>query len=364
MSEAVTLTVNGQSYTGWTSVEVTRDLKACASGFSLDVTERWARGSSPQPWQIEPFNTCTITLGDDLVLTGYVEHYEPSYDGQQHSVRVSGRSKTCDLVDCMPDIPGGQFSGYKLDALARALCAPFGIDVVVQCDVGDTLPDATLEKTETAYAFLEKMARLRSVILTDNAQGQLLLTTAGKGGDAGPLSEGGDDGNIFSASAKLSSDKRFKTYVVLSQTPEDFNNGDEAVNDVEGEATDDGCPRNRRFAEMAENPADKKQADARAKWKALHSYAEGTEATITVIGFHQTPDGSGDLWDVNKTTSVHAPMLALDRSMLIGRVAWTLDGEGGRRTTMTVAPPEAFTPGPDPKGVTGNSAPIWTGKIT
>jgi hypothetical protein len=46
-------------------------------------------------------------------------------------VRITGCSKTEDIVDCTPDIRGGQFAGYKLDAIARAIASLFKIDVVV-----------------------------------------------------------------------------------------------------------------------------------------------------------------------------------------------------------------------------------------
>lgn len=353
MSDALTLTINGQVYTDWTEVRVTRSLRECTSSFDIAVSERW--GALGQPWQIRPFDIAVVKIGDDTVLTGYVDEYLPSFDANAHSVRITGRSKTCDLVDCMPDVGAGEFTGAKLDAVARALCAPFGIGVVVQCDVGDPLPDATLEKIETAYAFLEKFARLRAVILTDDENGNLVLTQAGSTVGAGALTQGD---NVLSASARLSGAKRFQTYVVLSQTPEAFDGDDAAPANpqVEGSATDPGCPRPRRFAEMADNPADDSQAKARAQWRALHNLAEGTEATVTVMGWRQPDD---TLWKTNNLAPVKSPFLQLDRELLIGSVSYHLDESGGRRTEMTLAPRGAYMPEPDPKGFNGSSAAVW-----
>jgi prophage tail gpP-like protein len=67
------------------------------------------------------------------------------------------------------------FARYKLDAIARL----FKIGVVVQTDVGEPFPDATIERHETGFAFLERLCRLRSVLATDDEQGRLVLTRAG-----------------------------------------------------------------------------------------------------------------------------------------------------------------------------------------
>ncbi len=42
-------------------------------------------------------SACTVHIGNDLVLTGYVDDFTPSYDAKEVSWVVSGRSKTSDL---------------------------------------------------------------------------------------------------------------------------------------------------------------------------------------------------------------------------------------------------------------------------
>lgn len=358
MSDEVELAVDGQIYSGWHEISIARGLKEAAATFEIAVSERWAGRDRPKPWQILPFKEAVVTIGGEKVITGYVESYEPSYDSGQHGVRISGRSKTCDLIDCMPDVGSGQFSGSTLDSIARALCAPFGIEVEVKCDVGAPLPDATLEKTETAFSFLEKLARLRSVMLTDDMEGRLVLTQAGTEGGGGALIEGE---NILSASAKLSGNERFGEYAVLSQTPL-AHDGDDAQNQVIGTASDDGVPRYRRYAEMAENPSDQQHATDRAHWRALHNFGTSTEATITVPGWRQ-PDSSGRpqgvLWNTNLLVQVTSPFLTIDRQLLVSKVEFHMDDSGGRRAVLTVAPQEAFTPEGEAPAGNGKTDDYW-----
>ena len=141
------------------------------------------------------------------VLTGYIDNYLPEVEADRHAVRVTGRSKTEDIVDCTPDIAGGQFAGYKLDAIARAIGQsvgkPYPIDVVVQTDVGEPFPDATIERHETGFAFLERLCRLRSVLATDDEQGRLVLTQPADIERATDALLQGPGGNVQWASAVI-----------------------------------------------------------------------------------------------------------------------------------------------------------------
>jgi prophage tail gpP-like protein len=122
-----------------------------ATDFNIAVSERFL--ASARDFPLAPFQECTVAIGGDPVLTGYIDNYLPKVEADRHAVRVTGRSKTEDIVDCTPDIAGGQFAGYKLDAIARAIAGLFKIDVVVQTDVGEPFPDATIERHETGFAF-------------------------------------------------------------------------------------------------------------------------------------------------------------------------------------------------------------------
>ena len=333
----VTLVIGGQRYSGWTDIHITRAITQFCAAFQISVSERWLGQSSP--WPIQPWSPCQVFLGSDLVLTGYVDSYNPSYAKDSHHVHIVGRSKTQDLVDCSPEIDGGQFNGYKLDAIARAICAKFGIGLVVETDVGAAFPDATIERCETAYEFLERLCRLRSVFACDDPYGNLVLTTAGASRSAGALVEGQ---NIIAASATLSVAKRFSVYIVRNQhgLTEDW---DQVDVDVEGIANDTGCPRYRPHAMMGESQLTPDLATKRARWQAIVSTAQGTQAQITVPGWRQ-PDGS--LWRINQIVPVTSPMLALDRPLLVASVGYTLSSSEGRRTHMTLGPVEGYTPDP------------------
>ena len=84
--------------------------------FNISVSERFL--ASARDFPLALFQECTVAIGSDPVLTGYIDNYLPEVEADRHAVRVTGRSKTEDIVDCTPDIAGGRFAGYKLNAIA------------------------------------------------------------------------------------------------------------------------------------------------------------------------------------------------------------------------------------------------------
>ena len=327
------LTIGRTAFAGWTALRVTRGIDRMAADFDISVTEGTAGMVIP------PFSPCTLSIGKDLVLTGYVDVRDPSYDADMHLVHISGRSKTEDLIDCSPEITGGQFKGYSLDAIARAVCQPFGIGLVVQTEMGDGFDDATIERAETGYAFLERLCRLRGVLACDDAAGNLVLTRAGSQRAAGSLVEGQ---NIRRARAPINVSKRFSKYIVRTQHGITADVED-VVTDIEGIASDSGCPRYRPHACMGESQMTQAEAQARAMWQAVFATAKGLQVEISVAGWRQS---DGSLWQENQIILVVSPALGLNRDLLVVSVSFEVSEHRGKMTHLTLGPVEGYTPNP------------------
>lgn len=339
MTDQVTLAAGGRLYSGWTKVKVTRHLEHMASDFDIEVSERWAGRN--QSWQIPPMTPVAVKIGADLVLTGYTDDYDAELEPAAHKVRITGRSKTMDLVDCMPPIAGGQFLGSSLQSIANAVAQYFNIGVTFAADASQLFPEASYELTETAFAYLDRLCRLSGVLALDDQNGNLVLTQAGDARAAGALVEG-QNGSRFKA--VLSAKKRFSDYAVLAQAGLAFN-GENALPQVIGEAKDPSVPRFRRFAEMAESAADLGIAQDRAQWRAQRNAGRGTKVTVTVPGWRQTKDANAPLWLINQLVPAKAPRLWLDRTLLVIGVTYLLD-EQGARTEIECSPQEAYMPDP------------------
>ncbi len=347
------LLVDGQKYSGWTGFSVERSLTQAAGSFSL-ATAMAENGNAKLSWPVDPFTPVRIALGDDVLLTGFVDVVAPLLDHGQHGIQLSGRSRTADLVDCMTEVDGGEFRASSLDAIARAICAPFGLEVVVRADMGDPFPIAAVNRSETAWQFLEQLCRLRGVLLTDDAEGRVVLTSVSETRASASLVQGL---NIESASATLDVSKRFSKYIIRSQTPigsaagswEDVAGEGEGLPSgggvgiaVHGEATDPDVPRYRPYIAAAEHALDQAGAQGRAQWQATYARGRAAVLKLRVQGWR---DDAGALWQPNTLVPVKAPWLRLEQDLLVVSASYRLDAKG-RSTTLTLGPVAGYTPDP------------------
>jgi prophage tail gpP-like protein len=354
-----TITLDGKTYGGWTDLRVSRGLDRCATDFDLQVTERWLGQAVALP--IKPFSECVVSLGKDPVLTGYVDAYSPAFDGNSHSVKIRGRSRTADLIDCTPDIESGKFAGYTLEAIVRAVCALFEIEVVVETDgAKGVVADATLERCETAWTFLERLCRLAGVLACDDAQGRLVLTRAGAERANGRLLQGD---NILRAHARINVAKRFSDYIVKGQHgvggakngaldlsslagpgPSVFAGKTGTVQtDQHASAHDAGVPRYRPHVSLAESQLTQAQTVLRANWQRAYGYGRSIQIHLSLAGWRQ-PNGS--LWVLNQLVPVTSAYLGIDADMLVASVEYRLDAGTGRTTQLMLGPVEGYTPDP------------------
>jgi prophage tail gpP-like protein len=345
---AISLVVGGNVFGGWMEMTVSRALDRLKSHFVIGCSDAWVTNGAP--WQITPFSPCAVKIGTDTVLTGYVDEYAADADHSTHRVTITGGSKTGDLVECTSPIKGGQFKGYTLAQIARAICANYGIGVIVQADCSQIFPDATMQRCETDFVFLERLGRMAGVLLTDDAMGNLVLTSTGTQRTTDSLIQGQ---NLRRLGCKLNVEHRFSIYTLKGQralgstSADSWNEAPAAgiapvVTNMQAQATDAGVPRFRPHTSMAEAQLDQAGMQRRVNWERNYAIGRATVATVTVDGWRQS---DGTLWDVNRLVRVTAPFLQLDQDLLIAEVTYKIDAQG-TRTEMRLGPVEGFTPDP------------------
>lgn len=335
-TDAPYLLARGRRYGGVVSMRVSRGLDRMCTDAEITLAEQWS--GSGGAWQLVPFTPVTIMVGSDPIMTGYIDGVEPVMSPREHRVVIRARSKTEDLVDCMLDISSGQFQGYTLEQISRAVTKPFGIGVIVETNASMIVADATIQRAETVYQFLERLARMSAVLLTDNAQGNLVLTRTGSTKAAGALAYGK---NIEAARGQLNVSKRFSNYIVKGQS------GIKQTGSVQtmqrAVAIDPGVPRFRPHVSIAESQLSQAGMQQRANWERNYAFGRATLADIDVKGWRQ-PDGA--LWVINQMVSVYCPPLQLNADMLIAAVSYQVADHGGTICRLTVGSPEGYTPDP------------------
>lgn len=333
MSDGVVeLKVKGGVFSGWEGMEIKTGIEQVAGTFKLDITERWPGQDTPTP--IMPGFACEVLLDGATVITGFVDSSNLNYDENSHSISIEGRDKTGDLVDCCAVHKSGQWKNRSLDKIAADICAPFGIKVIKQADVGTPFPSFNIQEGERAFEALDRMARMRAVLLVSDGLGNLIITRAGSQRIATELVEGV---NIKRAKGKFDWKERFSHYVVKGQHRGTDGEPADAARGPTGKTDDAVIDRYRPMIVLAEDQGHIASLQQRAEWERNVRIGRANRATITVQGWKH----AGGLWRPNTLVRLRSPMLYADIDLLIAQVAYKLDSNG-TTTELELCRPEAF----------------------
>ena len=328
--DEVYLIVNDRIFSGWESVKVRRSVEAVAGAFDLTISDRWADLS--EPWPIFVGDECAVKFGKETVILGYVDDVSTDEGAGAHTMTVSGRDKTADIVDC--SVTAKEYSKQKLEAIARDQCATVGVSVSVQASTGGAIDKFATQPGETILEALARAAKGKRVLLTSNAKGELAITKAGVDKVGVTLEMGV---NIKKITVRTSGKERFTKYVVLGQV--DGDRGGAASWGVEGRAADKYLKRTRPLVIVADDTATQAYVGARAAWEAKTRAGKASTVVVVVQGW-RTPDGL--LWRPNSLVPVKAKRHRVDGELVISDIEYSL-GDDGTTATMTLKRRDAYT---------------------
>lgn len=327
----VTLQVNGLNYAGWETARITLGMEQIAGEFELSVSERW--GGQDAMWPIFPGDECRIFLGKIPVITGYVDDAAPEYDKASHNVRITGRDKTGDLVDCSAIHKSGEWLGVPLERICSDLCAPFGIGVKTLAPTGARFKKFAIQECETVFEALDRAARMRGILLMSDGLGNLLLTRAGSEISPVALVKGQ---NIEKLSGTFSNKDRHSIYIIKGQNPGSDDTTTAHHAQTKASCTDANITRYRPLIVFADQGTGSTYRD-RAIWERNIRAGRGSRAVYTVTGWEC---GSG-IWRPNRMVKIQDDFLHAPPELIIPKVVFHLD-ENGSRTELEVCRKEAF----------------------
>jgi prophage tail gpP-like protein len=342
------LEVEGTAYEFFTDIAVNLRMDALCREFSFGTTRVAGKGL--------PFKggeSCRVIDDSETVLTGFIERVDIDYSASSHSIQVAGRDKPADIVDSTLRSTSDFLPPITLKRAAELAIKDIGSDIKV-VDLASpepfktTIDMVTPEPGEGVFEFLEKLAKKRKVLLTSDADGNLVIARAGDERSAGAIQNiaGADDNNVLSSSISYDTTARYYRYTFTSSLnlvalakaglviPKDIIN-------QRGYAIDAAVRRSRQLALQPESALAAKDTTARAEWEANVRQSRGKLYSCVVQGFREVP--GGNLWSINKLVRVKDEFADIEGDMRISAVAFSLSENGGSTTTLTCMPPNAFT---------------------
>lgn len=330
-------------------MSIDRSLDSLANTFSVESTTRWNLDSKTDiSIRIDEGDPVEVWFDGAQLLSGYVDEVSESLGPDSWSVSISGRSKAGDLCDCSA-APKTWRNTPALD-IARALCEPFGIGVVVA-------PGVVLETSvrrfkadgdDTVQECLERLAKVAGVRVVSDSEGDIQFTGPGSRRALTALVFGE---NIQSLYRSQSGADRFSNYffrVQRSGTGDLY--GSDAAH-VKASVVDEGVTRHRPLRVQAERQGSVKELERRAAWERNTRAGRAYSLVVDFQALERTwrcGPGLSDIWDANLLVDVDIPVFGIEcETMLISQVTLTF-GEDGYGASLRLTAPEAYLPDKPP----------------
>lgn len=331
----VQLFINGEIFSGWTSVIIKKSLEQIAGSFELGFTEKFPGQTAA--WKIRLGDSCTVSLEGILVITGFVDDINIAYTDTSHTLLVRGRDITGDLVDCSHIGDVTEWKEQELSKIVNTMCSPFDIPVVKSVDTGKNI-DHRINEGDTIFESISKLCKQRSILPVNFGDGKLTLTRVENTElSQVPLVLGE---NILSGNFVQSNRDRHSKYIIKSQGT----GFDEKLltdfTEPLGESLDANITRYRPLVIISETQGDNASLQERARWESTTRAGRSRKFVCKVQGWKQFP--FADLWEINKLVKIKDNESGINDTWLISGLNFSLTETGGTITEITTMPPVAF----------------------
>lgn len=344
MSNPFRIEVNGVLWETFTSAEVYKSIEAASGEFLF-------RSSDVNPDFEFPFSKgdeCVIYIGEKKIITGYIDEVGGEYGADFHELKVKGRDKTQDIIDSSINGNMDLQTPINLEKIIEKVLDLNNINDIEVINNESLRSFSANEKVraeteENAFSFLEKYCRKRQVLLTTNADGNIVITRAGNNKYTTVLKsvKGEADNNILTASFSDSDSNRYNTYIVKSQGNMLSSILDDKLSGKSGKAFDENIREGRVLVINSNLSTDIQTNNDRAIWESNIRRARGFNYQCRVQGYF-LDFTSQILIEPNNLINVHDSKFGINKEMLIKSCRYLKSNEGSF-TEIELVNKDAYT---------------------
>lgn len=335
-AEELYLVARGRKISGWTDIDVTLRCEGFPNNFQIGMS--WRDPVTKGAVIAAAGDPCEVHLGDDLVMTGYIDRDIAGGGARSRRLTLLGRGRCQDLVDCSAEWPTGQLIGGDALSISSKLASAYGITTALGngASAGPQVPAWALNYTETPASIIQRVAQNAGLLAYEDAEGRLLLSAVGTTTAASGIVYGE---NVEDWNVEHSMDQRFSEIVCAWL-------GTASLNDLEGgdffhTEQDPNVPRHRRQDIVLAEVAEDAQAFTirKAQWEIARRAGRSTVVTVTVDSWR---DSAGKLWTPNTIVPVDLPDLRIpDAALCVSEVTFRRSNEG-THAELVLLPKAAF----------------------
>lgn len=343
----ITVEVNGTPYDQFISIELGMSLPAIARDFSITVSQP---DGSTLPFRAgDPIK---IFVDGELRLDGSIFSVSGGYSKRTHPITMRGRSRVADLVDSSL-LPFSIESTVSLKGAIEQVINQLGLSLRVinqingLADFNPAEDKISAEAGDSAFQFIDTLARKRQVLLTSDPSGNIIITRNGTAQNPRTLFNPGTgaDGNIMRAQFSYDETGRYNKTIVTSQKnpAAGFSAASldpASVVNQRGEQIDTSIRTGRQLVMQSEKASSSAGAQERATWEANIRQVRSRRYTVIVQGLR--PDG-GDIWEPNRLQAVDDKQAAIREVMLIDSVRFSQSRIRGTITQLELVNRDAYS---------------------
>lgn len=351
----VIVLANGVPLTGWLEVNVDQGFDKASGVARITMSEQ---PGVPMPMKLG--YKATVLIDGRPVITGHVHDFQGEHDHGSHTMTVTIRDQTQDMIDSTVG-PGLKLkSPITLKQMAEQTLKTMGLGHIKVIEKIATEPfkdgehvDAALD--DRGFAFLDRWAQKRQVLLTTDGAGNLVIDRNQKRRGAGALVSLHEDSplnNVLRSSFRNSDqDRHNKTAIAGQKSPNDQDFWESKGKDFDlgqagplqknwGEADDTQVRPERKLHGRGAKGLSGQSPKKAAKWRSNIAKARGFQYTATVQGFYGAP---GWLWWPGYIVPVTDAHWEIAADLLITDVRFKRTWSGGSTTEVSLTLPDGFS---------------------
>lgn len=276
----ISVSKNGVNVKGWSSVSVKLSLGTLCNGFSLS---QFVDDDFDSP-VLFPGDAVRIENDGEVLLDGFVDKMSSSFSSGSHTIDISGREKTCDLVDCSLKDFGRSWKKKNVSQIVEEICKSFGLFF----DSNGVNPSGVIQvfcpdPGCTGADVVSDVCRQKDVVCYSDGLGNVKFVNENNFEQVEDFIRQGV--NILSADVSFDNSERYSDYVVLCSS--------DPKTKRRGESKDGEIVRTRCLVVVDEGYGNVDSAERRASFESQSRSAKSTTLNVALAGWKMN---NGKLW--------------------------------------------------------------------